>query len=135
MMKTVGMAGLALLFIGAAAGCGSGPGSADGTGRITNAELAAQVRAKLNSDPELARLSFDTDAANKQVSLSGTLGSEELRARAVSMVGAVFPELSVKDSITVAAPQGVAAASPSPKTPARKASRSPGRKPGGRQRR
>ncbi len=135
MLKTVGVAGLAWLVLGAAAGCGSGPESADNAGKITNAELAMQVRAKLNADPELAsaRLSVDTDAGNRQVSLSGVLASEQLRARAVSVVGAVLPGLVVKDSITVTPQQSVTVAKP--KTPAKKTAKAPARKTVRRQRR
>jgi hypothetical protein len=126
MLKKLGFAALVSLVVVIASGCGSDsqPGAGAG-GKVTNSELFQAVRAKLNGDPAIAaeKLSIDTNAEKNEVTLSGTVTSEDVRAKAVSLAQAAQPGIVVKDAMTVTASQ--VAAAPEPKPQAKKAASKP----------
>ena len=133
MLKKAGLAAIVSLFVVIASGCGSDsqPGAGTG-GKVTNSELFQAVRAKLNGDPAVAaeKVSIDTNAEKNEITLSGTVTSEDVRAKAVSLAQAAQPGVVVKDAMTVTASQ--AAAAPEPKPQKKAASKSqPKKKSGG----
>ncbi len=85
----------------------------EGNVQMTNFELKNRIRAKLDSDPGIkaADLRVDTDAEKKQVTLFGTVKSEDTRQRAVSLAQSAVPGINVADKITVQ-PQELARTTP-----------------------
>ena len=58
--------------------------TADTTSPVDSA-ISGEIRRKLNADDELGRYSIGIRSVNGQVTLSGTLGSYELRDKAVAL--------------------------------------------------
>jgi len=71
--------------------------------RLTNSELERIVKDRLASDSQLGtrKIDVDADADKNQVSLSGTVPSEQLRTRAVDLAKAARTGLVVVDKIDV----------------------------------
>ena len=57
----------------------------------SNSDVEQMVKSKLTADPQLsaADISVSADARNNEIKLSGTVPSEELRARAISIAKSV----------------------------------------------
>jgi osmotically-inducible protein OsmY len=74
-----------------------------GNTTMANSELEKAVRDNLNSNEQLraADLSVIADVTKNQVTLSGTVSSEELRAKAVELAKSAHAGLIVSDRITV----------------------------------
>jgi osmotically-inducible protein OsmY len=74
-----------------------------GNTRMANSELEKAVRDNLNSNEQLraADLSIVADVTKNQVTLSGTVSSEELRAKAVELAKSAHAGVIVSDRITV----------------------------------
>jgi osmotically-inducible protein OsmY len=70
---------------------------------MANSELEKAVRDNLNSNEQLraADLSIVADVTKNQVTLSGTVSSEELRAKAVELAKSAHAGVIVSDRITV----------------------------------
>ncbi|HEU4388838.1 MAG TPA: BON domain-containing protein [Blastocatellia bacterium] len=89
------------------AGCETEPVTSTGGGtsssRMTDADLERSVRAKLDSEPSLqkANLTVAAHAASNEVSLSGTVDSQDLKTRAVQLAKGAKDGLIVTDNITV----------------------------------
>jgi hypothetical protein len=68
-----------------------------------NADLETAVKAKFKSDEQLrsADLGVSADAANNQITLSGSVESEALRAKAVDLARSVESGVTVNDQIDV----------------------------------
>jgi osmotically-inducible protein OsmY len=98
---------LALTFFISAckdAGTERGPKSAaQGEPQMSNAELEKSIRAKLENDEQLkeAKLSVNADAAKNEVTLSGTVPTQDARARAVDLAKSTQPRVTVNDKIDV----------------------------------
>jgi hyperosmotically inducible protein len=71
----------------------------------TDDDLKLAVQAKLNSElplkPQLARIEVSANADQNQITLSGTVPSEEARTQAVSLAKLTRPDLTVIDHIDV----------------------------------
>lgn len=75
-----------------------------GTGTVmSNSELENAVKAKFQSDDQLraANLSVNADVDKKEVTISGTLPSQDLRNRAVDLAKNAQPGVTVNDKIDV----------------------------------
>ncbi|HMF50797.1 MAG TPA: BON domain-containing protein [Candidatus Saccharimonadales bacterium] len=74
-----------------------------GSIRAANHELEQAVRAKLDSNGELraARLRVIADVTRNQVTLSGSVGSSELRQKAIELARGAQVGVSVNDRIEV----------------------------------
>ena len=71
--------------------------------RITDSELESQIKAKLNSDPQVqaADLRVSADAGKHEATLSGTVESAAVRTRAIELARSAHAGLSVADKIEV----------------------------------
>jgi osmotically-inducible protein OsmY len=76
-----------------------------GSAKKANAELEAAVRAKLDSDPQLkgTQIAVSADVTRNQVTLSGTVPSEALRAKAVELPKSAQSGVVVSNKISVKA--------------------------------
>jgi hyperosmotically inducible protein len=76
------------------------PAKAD---KISDSELENRIKARFTSHPELAvaNLDVDADVDRGEVTISGTVGSQALRAEAVGAAKSTFPGLVVNDKIDV----------------------------------
>lgn len=73
------------------------------TPAMTNDELESKIKAKFKTDAQLeaANLSVDASAARNEITLSGTVGSESLRTKAVDLAKSAHPGLIVTTKIDV----------------------------------
>ncbi|HKX30965.1 MAG TPA: BON domain-containing protein [Blastocatellia bacterium] len=73
------------------------------TTTLTDSELENAVKAKFNADPDLKAVAIDVDADadHNEVTLSGKLGSQALRTRAVDLAKSAHSGLIVNDKIDV----------------------------------
>jgi osmotically-inducible protein OsmY len=71
--------------------------------KMSDADLEKAVRAKLDTDVALkeAKLDVDADADKNEVTLSGTVRSEEVRNKAVELAKTAHSGLTVNDKIDV----------------------------------
>jgi hypothetical protein len=76
------------------------PGS---TARMSDSDLEKAVKSKLESDEQLraAKLKVDANADKNEVTLSGTVSSQELRNKAVDMAKNAHSGITVNDKIDV----------------------------------
>jgi len=89
---------IVLAFLGASA-CTNTPNTATGK---SNSDLENSIKSKLATEPELAKdISVDANADKNTATLSGTVATEQLRERAVSMAKSTAPGLEVTDKIDV----------------------------------
>ena len=74
-----------------------------GSAEKANAELEKAVKAKLAGDPQLneARLVVTGDVTRNQVTLSGTVPSEALRAKAAELAKSAQVGVTVNNKVTV----------------------------------
>ena len=74
--------------------------------RLSDSDLKNRIGKQLKSDADLnrANLSVEVDAKRDWVTLSGTVGTESLRTRAIEMARAAHPGLTVDDRIEVKPP-------------------------------
>ncbi|HQR34950.1 MAG TPA: BON domain-containing protein [Blastocatellia bacterium] len=71
--------------------------------QMTNSELENKIKAKYTTDAQLnaADLSVDANVDRNEITLSGTVGSESLRAKAVELAKSVHAGLIVTTKIDV----------------------------------
>ena len=71
--------------------------------KISDSDLETRIKARFNANPELAaaKLDVDANADRGEVTLSGTVGSQVLRAEAVDAAKSTYPGLVVNDKIDV----------------------------------
>jgi osmotically-inducible protein OsmY len=83
--------------------CSRGPEAAT----YTDSQIEDGIKAKFDADADLrqANLSVDADVSDKQVEISGTVPSEEIRARAVSLAQTYGPAYPVTAKIDVKPPE------------------------------
>ena len=87
-------------------GCGQEPpASTQASSGMTNSEIQARVRAQLDTDPAIkaAHLLVDTDSDKHELTLSGTVKSQELRDKAAKLAQDAAPGITVKNNITAPA--------------------------------
>jgi osmotically-inducible protein OsmY len=71
--------------------------------KMSDSDLENAVRAKLESDTALkeAKLDVDADADKNEVTLSGTVRSQEIREKAVELAKTAHSGLTINDKIDV----------------------------------
>jgi len=71
--------------------------------RMSNSDVENAIKAKLQSDEQLraANIKVDADADKKEITLSGTVPSQELRTRAVDLAKSTQGGMTVNDKIDV----------------------------------
>ena len=79
------------------------PASTPSAAKMSDSDLEKAVRAKLESDVALkeAKLDVDANADKNEVTLSGTVRSQEVRDKAVELAKSVHSGLTVNDKIDV----------------------------------
>jgi osmotically-inducible protein OsmY len=84
-------------------GCSTSSSSANTnqTPKLSNSDLEQNVKSKLATDPQTAKLDVSAAANKNQVTLSGTVYSESERTAAVNDAKAAQPGLDVVDKIEV----------------------------------
>lgn len=102
---------LALALLGvnlSLSGCSSADSKVATTGptpmaQITNSELENKIKAKFQTDAQLnaANLGVDANVDRNEITLSGTVGSESLRAKAVELAKSAHAGLIVTTKIDV----------------------------------
>jgi hyperosmotically inducible protein len=73
------------------------------TRRMTDSDLENTIKAKLNSNAQLrdANLDVDANVDRNEVTLSGKVGSQELRSKAVELARSAQTGITVNDKIDV----------------------------------
>ena len=92
-LSTVSITGILLL-----AGCSTNRTSSV---ESSNSDIERSIKTQLSSDPGLQGIAVDARADKNEVTLSGTVPSEELRTRAVDVAKSGRPDLIVTDKIDV----------------------------------
>jgi len=97
--------GLNMVFIGCDEPnrpAGQAP-SSPSAAKMSDSDLEQAIRAKFDGDAQLkeAKLDVDADVDKNEVTLSGTVGSQEARSKAVELARGVQPGLTVNDKIDV----------------------------------
>lgn len=94
---------LTLLMAGllASVGCSDQGVQNSSTAREADTDLKQSVQSRLASDPALAQIDISVDASQNQVTLSGTVRSEESRMVAVGMAKTARPNVTVVDRVEV----------------------------------
>jgi osmotically-inducible protein OsmY len=71
--------------------------------KMSDSDLEQAIRAKFESDTQLkdAKLDVDADADKNEVTLSGTVDSQEMRNKAVELAKGVQSGLTINDKIDV----------------------------------
>jgi hyperosmotically inducible protein len=86
-------------------GCNQPPSGTETTEKpkMTDSDLEGRIKARLNEDPQLraADLGVKCDVDRNEVRLSGTVGSEALRTRAVEIARDARPGIMITDKIDV----------------------------------
>ena len=105
-MRTLRLGAVLLiaLMLGTVACTPSSTPSNSGTkATMSSSELENRVKSKIESDAPLkaANISVNANADRNEATLSGTVNSESLRARAVELAKSANPGLSVTDKIEV----------------------------------
>jgi BON domain-containing protein len=78
------------------------PASAPST-PMSDSDLEKMIRAKLESDDALkqAKLSVSADAKENKATISGTVVSQDMRAKAVDLAKSAQPGIAIEDKIDV----------------------------------
>ena len=79
------------------------PASTPSAAKMSDSDLEKAVRAKLESDTALkeAKLDVDANADKNEVTLSGTVRSQEVRDKAVELAKSAQAGITVNDKIDV----------------------------------
>jgi len=69
----------------------------------SDSDIEDTIKSKLNADPVLkeAKLEVDADVEKNEVTLSGTVQSEEQRAKAIELAKSARPGVTVNEKIDV----------------------------------
>src|SRR5712691_1914284 len=67
----------------------------------SNSDMQQSIKTQLSSDPQLQGIAVDAKADRNEVTLSGTVLTEDLRTRAVDLAKNGRPNLVVTDKIDV----------------------------------
>ncbi len=82
-------------------GCSNRGTQVTSAASITDSDLRHMVQAKLESDPQLAQIDVDANAEQNQVTLSGSVSSEQARNEAVDLAKSARANMLVNDKIDV----------------------------------
>ena len=93
---------MAVSFIFVLSACDRPTGERSQTG-MGSSDIEQAIKDRFNSDPQLSGTDIDvsTDLQKREIRLSGTAGSQEIRDRAVQIAQSAAPGFSVSDSIQV----------------------------------
>ena len=69
--------------------------------KMSDSELENLIRAQLERDDAVKKANLSVKADNNNVTLSGTVMSQELRTKAVELAKVAQPGLTIKDEIEV----------------------------------
>ena len=71
--------------------------------KMSDSDLENAVRAKFEGDPQLkdAKLDVDADADKNEITISGTVTSQEMRTKAVEMAKSAQSGITINDKIDV----------------------------------
>lgn len=71
--------------------------------KVADIDLELAIRAKLESDQDLKQLplSVTADADKNEVTISGTVPSDDVRSKAIELAKAAKPGLNINDEIEV----------------------------------
>lgn len=81
--------------------CGCSTTGANGGAAARNLEIEQAIKAQLYSDPQLQGVAVDAKADKNEVTLSGTVTTEDLRTRAIEIAKNGRPNMLVTDKIDV----------------------------------
>jgi len=78
-------------------------GTSKSTTKMTDSELESRIKAKFDSDAQLkaAGLSISADADKNEATISGSVGTQAMRMRAVNLAKEASPGLVLTDKIDV----------------------------------
>jgi hyperosmotically inducible protein len=82
-------------------GCSSSGTKTSAESKLTDSDLERAVKTRLSTDPDLMKLDVSANADRNEVTLSGTVPTEELRLRAVDLAKSSAGALVVTDKIDV----------------------------------
>lgn len=90
-------------FMGCKDQGGDGAKTTDSAAQMSNADLANNIKARLDADDQLktANLKVNADKDKKVATLSGTLESESLRSKAIDLAKSAQPDLTIQDQIEI----------------------------------
>jgi osmotically-inducible protein OsmY len=76
---------------------------ADTRAKMTDSDLENAIKAKLNSDAQLraANLDLDADVNRNEVTVSGEVATQEMRAKAIELIRSAQAGISINDKIEV----------------------------------
>jgi osmotically-inducible protein OsmY len=79
------------------------PSTAPSAAKMSDSDLEKAVRAKLESDVALkeAKLNVDANADKNEVTISGTVRSQDMRDKAVDLAKSAHSGLTINDKIDV----------------------------------
>ena len=82
---------------------GDGAKMTDSANQMSNAELEASIKRRLDADDQLkiANLKVNADKAKKVATLSGTVESESLRSKALDLAKSAQPDVAIQDQIEI----------------------------------
>src|SRR5262245_52553176 len=77
--------------------------SSPSAAKMSDSDLEQAIHAKFDSDAQLegAKLDVDADMDKNEVTISGTVRSQEARSKAVELAKGVQPGLTINDKIDV----------------------------------
>ena len=82
---------------------GDGAKITDSANPMSNAELAASIKRRLDADDQLkiANLKVNADKDKKVATLSGTVESLSLRSKALDLARSAQPDVTIQDQIEI----------------------------------
>lgn len=83
------------------AGCTRDTTTATTSPRMTDSDIERAISGRYANDPQLADVKVDADADKNEVTLTGTVGTQEHRTRALDLAKAAAPNLVINDKIDV----------------------------------
>ena len=71
--------------------------------KMSDSDLENAVRAKFEGDPKLkdAKLDVDADADKNEITISGTVSSQDMRTKAIEMARSAQSGITINDKIDV----------------------------------
>ena len=86
-------------------GCSNQGAQTTSAASVTSTDLKQMVQSKLAAEPQLAQVDVSADAGQNQVTLSGSVPSEQARNDAVDMAKTARANLTVVDKVEVKPPE------------------------------
>jgi osmotically-inducible protein OsmY len=83
------------------AGCTRDTTTATSSPKLTDSDLERAISNRFANDPQLADLKADADIDKNEVTLSGTVATQDYRTRALDLAKAAAPNVVINDKIDV----------------------------------